>query len=278
MADSRNGITESLESRVSTIEGALKFDERIKAIETKLYSEGSSETKAVPWWKNFKAVAGLILFIAGLVPAVNQINGMINANRESQRLLMEQQDRIRQVYLDRILKPGLTEGEQQRILGLLVKLKNDPELQEWANEEYNKAIKNVDELVKAKQNLEDQYQSLRSQLEEIKRENFGQQTTQSKIRLQQLEVELSKRERELNELRQRISGTVSKSVPSYQVTLTSGREVARQVMPEGSGGDGMDNSGDFCDDRLAQAQASCPNGVSVFMCDPLTGVFSYTCQ
>jgi len=127
-----------LEARLSTLENILKLDERLKSLEATLATKGIA-VNVVPWWKNGKTVVILGALVTSIIPLVTAINGILQNRGESQRLLIEQQDKIRQTYLDKVLKPGITGGEQQRIFSLLSRLKTDPELHEWARVEFAKA-------------------------------------------------------------------------------------------------------------------------------------------
>jgi hypothetical protein len=152
-----------LETRLSTLENILKLDERLKSLEATLTSKGMA-VNVVPWWRNGKTVVILGALITAIIPLVTAINGILQNRGESQRLLIEQQDKIRQTYLDRVLKSGITEVEQQRILSLLSRLKSDPELQEWARTEFAKTSEKIEELKKEKSSLEEQNKSLEAQL------------------------------------------------------------------------------------------------------------------
>jgi len=153
----------NVEERLSLIEDALKWDERLKSLEAVLVSKERA-LRATPWWRDSRTITILAAILAAVIPLVTAIDGILKNARESQRAIIEQRDKIRQTYLDRVLKPGVTEGEQQRIFSLLSKLKSDSEFQEWAKEEMNKATQKVDELNKEKIILEAQNKELLSQL------------------------------------------------------------------------------------------------------------------
>jgi hypothetical protein len=159
-----------LETRLSTLESIFKLDDRLKSIESTLASKGVT-ANIVPWWRNGKTVVILGALLTATVPLVSAVNGIFQNRKDSQRLLIEQQDKIRQTYLDRVLKPGLTEGEQQRLFGLLSRLTGDPELQEWAREELAKTIEKIEELRKEKSSLEEHNKSLEIQLAAEKASN-----------------------------------------------------------------------------------------------------------
>lgn len=204
-----------LESRLSQIEVALKLEERLKAVETSLCSQGLSKAHLTPWWKDAKTVTILGAIIAAVLPLITAINGILQNSRDAQRILIEQQDKIRQTYLDRVLKPGVTEGEQQRIFSLLVKLKSDPEFREWAQEEYTKVIRKVDELTKEKESLEKQNKELISQLEVEKQKSIlspNEKQGQAAITRRRLEREVVQAQQKVTEIKQRIGEPINAPV------------------------------------------------------------------
>jgi hypothetical protein len=268
MADSSDdNIPDDLESRLSNIEAAFNFEDRLKAIEAAVKHRS---TTAVPWWKDKKTVTILGGILATTISVVTAIDGILKNNRDSQRLLMEQQDKIRQTYLDRVLKVGVAEWEQERVFSLLVKLKSDPELQEWAKEQYENISQRIENLRKEKQSLEERNQELQNLFDTERQKSSaltGQKTRQATIKVQQLEGELRKSERELNELRQRIGGTVNTSLPSPQITSKSNE----------GGWDVVEES--FCVQRLKEAREACSsNGIASFQCDHVKQIFSYNCR
>ena len=185
MSNSLSPTSESnteVELRLATLENCLKFDERLKMLETELLSRGMIKASA-PWWRDAKTITILGALMAAVLPAITAINGVLQNNRESQRLVVEQQDKIRQTYLDRVLRPGITEGEQQRIFGLLMKLQGDPEFQQWAQEEFQNARAKVDQLKKQKSSLEEENQILLNQIRQEKETSsrLSKQRSNSKI-------------------------------------------------------------------------------------------------
>lgn len=193
---------DDLESRLSTVESAFKLDERLKLLETSLVSRGVIKS-GTPWWRDAKTITILGALIAAVLPAITTINGLLQNSRDYQRLLIEQQDKIRQTYLDRVLKPGITEGEQQRIFSLLVKLKSDPEFQQWAQEEFSKATVKIDDLTKEKSSLEAQINQIEAEKQRISTLPATQRT-QSRARVQELENTVQQSQQKVTDLKLRI--------------------------------------------------------------------------
>jgi hypothetical protein len=230
VSEDATALTENkndLESRLTIIENALRLDERLRSIESTLNTRGVANS-SVPWWRNAKTITTLGVLIAAIVPIVTVINGIFQNNRDAQRLLIEQQDKIRQTYLDRVLKPGITEGEQQRIFSLLVKLKGDPEFQQWAQEEFNKAVIKVDELRREKSALEEQNQALLSQFkaERLKSSTLPPaQRAESRAHVQRLESAIVQSRRRVTELKQRIGEPVNTSLDEQPRELIGIRSI-----------------------------------------------------
>jgi len=200
-----NKSSTDIQSRLSNIEAALELDERLIKIEANLASRTKSTTQ--PWWRNAKTVTILGALIAAILPLVTAIDGVLKNQRESERLVLEQQDKIRQTYLDRVLRAGITEGEQQRIFGLLGRLKSDPEFREWAVDQYNLATSKLAGLIKAKETLEEQNKILAQQLDLEKQKSSllsGAQSVTTSYKVQELERKINDKEKEASALRQRI--------------------------------------------------------------------------
>lgn len=211
-----------LEARLSTLENILKLDERLKSLEATLTSKGIA-VNVVPWWKNGKTVVVLGALITAIIPLVTAINGILQNRGESQRLLIEQQDKIRQTYLDKVLKPGITEGEQQRIFSLLSRLKTDPELQEWARVEFAKTSEKIEELRKEKSSLEEQNKSLEGQLASEREKNIQlakQHSVSNTSTVRRLGSEVVQTKQKVANLQYRIGEPVSPS-NGQTVTCTS---------------------------------------------------------
>jgi hypothetical protein len=198
--------TDNLESRLVAIENALKFDERINNIQVLLEQRKSTISKPLPWWKNAKTITVLGALIAAVLPLMTAIDGLLKNARDSQRLLLEQQDKIRQTYLDRVLKPGMTEGEQARIFGLLIKLKNDKELQEWALDEYSRVNLKLGELYEKRQKIDEENSKLEEQRKMLM-ENPSTKTGEKNNLDQEvahIQEIITKNEKELDNLRNRM--------------------------------------------------------------------------
>src|SRR5687768_157321 len=138
-----------LEARLSRLERISALSERLFAVERKLVGSGGAERQAPqPWWRDGRVVTVVAALIAAVLPAVTAVDGLIKNRRDYQRTVLEQQDRIRQTYLDRVLRPGVSEIDQTRLFGLLAKLKSDPEFRSWAEEELRISRSRYEELRK----------------------------------------------------------------------------------------------------------------------------------
>jgi hypothetical protein len=127
------------EGRLARLEKVLNFDNRIKAIE-----EGYGARKASqPWWQSATIVTLLTATIALIIPAVTAIEAHFKNKGETERLLIAQSHSIRQTYLDRVLKPGLTDIEKYNIFRLLVRLKEDSVIYGWAQENLAETTKKL---------------------------------------------------------------------------------------------------------------------------------------
>jgi len=119
--------------RIDLLEKALAFDTRLQALERAI---SDRFPKSKPWWRDAKIVTFLATLIAALIPILKFMGETFRSSREYKRQVIEQQDRIRQTYLDKVLKSGVTLAEQQKIFGLLKKLSADNEMQSWAQQEF----------------------------------------------------------------------------------------------------------------------------------------------
>lgn len=211
---------DTLEARLSTLEGVLGLDERLKSLEAALVSRGTA-TSPRPWWRNGKTVVVLGALITAILPLITAVHGILQNRGDSQRLLIEQQDKIRQTYLDRVLKPGLTEGERQRIFSLLSRLKGDPEFQEWAKEQFSKATENLEGLRREVAALEEQKNSLAAQVIAEKEKNVkltNRSSSQGTAVLQNLGRELARTQERVAYLQQRIGEPLPSPSNSNQTT------------------------------------------------------------
>src|SRR5689334_4370718 len=82
-----------------------KLDERTAALEK------HAPQSRQPWWQNPVSATLIAACIAAIAPLMAGITGYFQNEREYKRALIDQQDHIRQVYLDRVLRPGITEGD-----------------------------------------------------------------------------------------------------------------------------------------------------------------------
>jgi hypothetical protein len=215
--------------RLSGIENALKLDDRIKSIEAALASKLDASGKTPPWWRNRTTVTVLGALIAAILPVVSAINGFWQNRRDYQRAVIEQQDKIRQTYLDRVLRTGISEGEQERIFGLLAKLKSDPELQEWAREQRDRATKEVEDLKERESNQEARNKELEGQIEKLSQDAAlaGQARARTGSELHRLQGALAEGQQRTSELRERV-GEPSGGSPGQvgspgQIRLLRGR-------------------------------------------------------
>lgn len=211
----------TFEKRLSTLEDVLRLDERLKLLETTLSSK-SIVNNVVPWWKNGKIVVVLGAFLSAILPLVTAVNGIVQNKRDSQRQLIEQQDKIRQTYLDRVLKPDLTEAEQQRIFNLLAKLTADPELSGWAREELAHATQKIEDLKKEKSALEEYTKSIESQLNAEKQKSavVSSRTREYTSTIQRLTKEQNQTQQKVASLQRRIGESDSK-VAGNKISCTS---------------------------------------------------------
>lgn len=211
----------TLEKRLTTLEDVLRLDERLKSLETTL-SSNSIVKNIVPWWKNGKTVVVLGAFLTAILPLVTAVNGILQNQRDSHRQLIEQQDKIRQTYLDRVLKPDLTEAEKQRIFNLLARLTADPELSEWAREELAHATNKIEELRKEKSALEEYTKSIESQLtaEKQKSSVISSRSREFASTIQRLTTEQNQAQQKVANLQRRIGESDSK-LNGNKVSCTS---------------------------------------------------------
>jgi hypothetical protein len=212
-----------LHSRLLRLESALKLDDRLKSLEEGIAAKGLIDSKPPPWWRNGKTVTVLGALIAAVLPAVTAINGAMQNYRDSQRLLLEQQDKIRQTYLDRALKSDLKPLEQELIFRLLAKLKSDRELQEWANEQLNRASSTVEELNHQKSEQESRNKELEAQIDKLSRDvaSSGQDRARYAAELRKLQSALSQGQQRTTELRERVGENTSDDI-GHPITINGG--------------------------------------------------------
>lgn len=156
-----------IEERVSALENVLKLDSRLLVLETAIKERIQDAPK--PWWKNAKTVTTLGALIAAILPAVTVINNVFASYRESRRLVAEQQEKIRQPYLDRVFRPGISETEQQKVFELLSQLSSDPEMQKWAQQELQRTTETITALNKEKEELQRSLATSQAKLDDLDR-------------------------------------------------------------------------------------------------------------
>jgi hypothetical protein len=152
-----------LEERMTRLDDALALDSRLQQLE-KVIRERVSEKKAwwrdKIWWRDKANVAILAAFISAILPAATWIQNVYTNHREYSRQILDQQEKVRETYLEKVLKPGVTISEQQQIFGLLKELSADREMQRWAQKAYEENTRLVilldnqrDKAIKMKQDL-----------------------------------------------------------------------------------------------------------------------------
>jgi hypothetical protein len=184
------------EERIGTLENALALDSRLQAIEATVRDRSPN---AKPWWRDARTVTILGALIAAILPAATWINNVYASSREARRLLIQQQEDIRQKYLDRVLRPGVTPVEQEQVFGLLSRLSTDPELQKWAQDE----LKRANETLRLQQQLQEsksRFQEAQTRLTLVSKTNNADKKALSDAQMQ-VEAAL----KEISGLRQQIT-------------------------------------------------------------------------
>src|SRR5215510_1020469 len=183
------------------------LEARLSAIE-----EASTKWKSenIPWWKKGASVTALTAVVGAVIGSFTAVDGHYKNQREADKQIIEQQDKIRQTYLDRVLKTGITEIERQRIFTLLAKMKSDPELQEWAKEELKKVTDEVDRLKKAKEQLETKLREKESDLDSAAKQVSqltGLRRKEARERLQSLADQARAEKQKLESVRTNLGET-----------------------------------------------------------------------
>jgi Protein of unknown function (DUF3761) len=141
----------SVEEKIGGLEKTLALDARLQALEAAI-KERLPATR--PWWKDAKVVTLLGALIAAILPVATWISNVYASSREANRLLIEQQETIRQKYLERAFRPGITQMEQEEVFGLLARLSSDRELQAWAKDQLQRTKDTTNDLKKALEQAE----------------------------------------------------------------------------------------------------------------------------
>ncbi len=123
-----------------------------------------SRTGTEPWWRDGKTVTVFTAILAAVIPTVTFIDGMLRNRRDYAHAVLQEQNKIRQFYLERVLDKNVAEIDRKRIFTLLVKLKSDPEFREWAQEQLSEASKAVVQLAEAAQDIETESRVITRQL------------------------------------------------------------------------------------------------------------------
>jgi hypothetical protein len=134
--------------RIDILEKALGLDSRLQAVEVAI-KERVPESR--PWWRDSKTVTIIGALIAAVLPLLKFIDESFTSSREYRRQVIEQQEKIRQTYLDRVVKPGVTVYEQKKIFGLLAGVSVDPEMQKWAQGELQETTASIDAFTKERE-------------------------------------------------------------------------------------------------------------------------------
>ncbi|HEV8240862.1 MAG TPA: hypothetical protein VGS57_15965 [Thermoanaerobaculia bacterium] len=188
-----------IESRLGRLEAQIQLFERIAASEARLVTLRDA-TVPQPWWRNGKTVTTLVALVAAVVPILTAINGLISSTQQSQRLVVQERNRIRSDYLNRVLKPGVTEADQKRLFGLLAKLKGDPEFQEWASEQLKSSSDRIDELKAQISSLETKNAEFAAQIKKA---------SVSAAERDRLEADLRQRREQVRYWRERVGAAAS---------------------------------------------------------------------
>jgi hypothetical protein len=227
MSETNDPNSRNLAERLSVLEDALRFDERLSTLEQ---SARFQNTAKPPWWRDVGTIRLVAILIAAVVPLVTAINGYLQNKRESDRIKIDQQDRIRQVYLDRALKPGITEGEAHQVFGLLRKLKNDPEMAQWADEQFKTTEQNINDLRQAKDVLEKKLQdvitTVRTEADKNSKVEGKRVDYERKVR--ELQAQATSAEQQLAEINRRIGdpGFLSKQGGTSYPVIGSSADLA----------------------------------------------------
>jgi hypothetical protein len=102
-----------------------------------------------PWWRNGKWITALTAILAAVVPATTAVSGCYTQRLQVELATVEQTEKIRSSYLDR-LKGDPIEG--QRILRFLIETTLDDRMREWAKGENARIEPSV---TKLKQDIDD---------------------------------------------------------------------------------------------------------------------------
>jgi hypothetical protein len=196
------------------MENSLQLDARLTAIEAANPREGTGGGSSDPWWRNTAAVTVITGLIAAVLPAMTLIDGCQQNSREAARLQIEQQDKIRQTYLERVLTPGVQEAQQVLVYSLLSRMKADPELSGWAEEQLTKAEVKLADSQKEKKELEAGIKLRDAELEAARREIAALETgaqpasptaiAEQEQKIQELASVLMQEKRDVADISQRI--------------------------------------------------------------------------
>ena len=143
--------------RMDSLEKALALDSRLQTLETSI-RERAPLSK--PWWRDSKTVTVIGALIAAVLPLLKFMDESFRNSREYNRQIIEQKEKIRQTYLDRVVKPDISIYEQQKIFGLLANVSIDREMQTWAKDQLKETTESIktaekerDDAIKQKEDL-----------------------------------------------------------------------------------------------------------------------------
>lgn len=158
------------EERVVALEQEVQLEQRLAAVENARREAQPPAKGGVSWWQSPRTVTQLTALIAGILPLMTFIDGGLRNWRETTRQVLEQQNTIRQTYLDRVFDPAVTEATQEKLFKLLSRMESDPELKAWATEELQETQQKLDELKSRKEDLEKQVLSDKEQIAQLSRQ------------------------------------------------------------------------------------------------------------
>ena len=115
------------------------------------------------WFFSFVTLA-----ISLIIPAVTAITAYFNNERDYNRAIIEQQNQIRQNYLNILFTDKIKPQQEVQIFKLLSKFSSDSELQQWAKEELRMKERNLDSLAKKVGSLQIEVSKLLATIGDIK--------------------------------------------------------------------------------------------------------------
>lgn len=126
--------------RMDILEKGLALDSRLQTLETAILERVPANR---PWWRDSKTITIIGALIAAVLPLLKFMDESFRNSREYQRQIVEQKEKIRQTYLDRVLKPGVSMYEQEKIFGMLANVSMDREMQKWAQDQLKETTESI---------------------------------------------------------------------------------------------------------------------------------------